>query len=140
MINPLHHADLLARLLPPAAIDPQAPAIGAELAAEGNALDVALGAADQGLDESDPAAAAATMADWERVFGLPDSLLPVVTQALSPGVYALTAADLRSFSRASSATAGSWTISASIPACAQPRTAASTNGSSCSKTRVLRVT
>lgn len=66
------HADLLKLLLPPSSLDPTGPAIGAELAAEGNALDRALGYADQILQEADPRTTAAMLADWERVYGLPD--------------------------------------------------------------------
>lgn len=99
----MRHADLLARLLPPASFDARGAAIAAELAAEGDALDVALGDSDHLLDEADPLATAALAADWERVYGLPDPALPVATRALAPGVYALTAADLASFGRAGSA-------------------------------------
>jgi uncharacterized protein YmfQ (DUF2313 family) len=66
------HADLLKRLLPPSAIDPGAPAISAELSAEGAALDLAAAAGDALLDEADPRTTAALLADWERVAGLPD--------------------------------------------------------------------
>jgi uncharacterized protein YmfQ (DUF2313 family) len=67
------HADLLKLLLPPASIDPNGGAIGAELRAEGNALDLAWGAADQLLAEIDPRTTSALLADWERVYGLPEA-------------------------------------------------------------------
>jgi uncharacterized protein YmfQ (DUF2313 family) len=70
------HADLLKRLLPPVAFDPAAPNIAAELYAEGGVLDAALLAADQLLAEADPRTTSAMLADWERVYGLPD---PCVT-------------------------------------------------------------
>lgn len=64
------HADLLKLLLPPSSIDPNGPAIGAELSAEGSALDIAQWAADQILVEMDPRTTSALLADWERVYGL----------------------------------------------------------------------
>ncbi|MCM8595124.1 YmfQ family protein [Accumulibacter sp.] len=69
------HADLLKLLLPPASVDPNGPSIGAELVADGAALDRALGYAEQALEESDPRTTAALLADWERVYGLPDPVL-----------------------------------------------------------------
>lgn len=66
------HSDLLKRLLPPSSYDPNGPALSAELAAEGNAIDRALSSADQLLLEMDPRTASVTLADWERVYGLPD--------------------------------------------------------------------
>lgn len=66
------HAGLLKLLLPPISIDPNGAALGCELGAEGNALDCALGAAGQILQEADPRTTAAMLADWERVYGLPD--------------------------------------------------------------------
>ena len=72
------HSNLLKLLLPPSSLDPNATALGAELAAEGNALDLALGYADQLLAEADPRTTAAMLADWERVYGLPD---PYITAA-----------------------------------------------------------
>lgn len=67
------HADLLKLLLPPESIDPRAPSISAELAAEGAALDIAMASADQLLDEADPRTTYALLTDWERVYGLPES-------------------------------------------------------------------
>lgn len=66
------HVDLLKLLLPPISIDPGGPAIAAELAAEGAALDAAAATADGILDEADPRTTSALLADWERVAGLPD--------------------------------------------------------------------
>lgn len=68
----MRHADLLALLLPPVALDPNGPNLATELAAEGNALDGVQAAADQILDEADPRTTAAMLPDWERVYGLPD--------------------------------------------------------------------
>ena len=67
------HSDLLKRLLPPSSYDPSGPALAAELAAEGNALDRSQSSADQLLLEIDPRTASVTLADWERVYGLPDT-------------------------------------------------------------------
>lgn len=66
------HADLLKLLLPPSSLDPGAPNIAAELAAEGAALDAAAASGDALMDEADPRTTAALLADWERVAGLPD--------------------------------------------------------------------
>lgn len=66
------HADLLKLLLPPASIDPGGAAIGAEIGAEGDALDAALGRAVAILVEADPRSALELLPDWERVAGLPD--------------------------------------------------------------------
>lgn len=67
------HADLLKLLLPPSSIDPNGPAISAELAAEGAALDAAYYSAVQLLDEADPNTTTVLLPDWERVYGLPDA-------------------------------------------------------------------
>lgn len=71
----MSHADLLKLLLPPVSIDLGAPALAAELAAEGAALDAAAAKADGLLDEADPRTTAALLADWERVAGLPDGCI-----------------------------------------------------------------
>lgn len=68
----MNHADLLALLLPPGAYDPNGSMLAPELAAEGAALDAALDSAEQVLAEVDPRTAHYTLADWERVYGLPD--------------------------------------------------------------------
>lgn len=87
------HADLLKLLLPPASIDPNGPSISVELTAEGNALDLAQGYADQLLQENDPRTAAASLADWERVYGLPESCVcqAGITQSISERRAALVA-------------------------------------------------
>jgi uncharacterized protein YmfQ (DUF2313 family) len=69
------HADLLKALLPVGAFDLKGVALAAELAAEGQALDRALSVAEQLLSEADPRTTAAMLADWERVYGLPDPLI-----------------------------------------------------------------
>lgn len=66
------HSELLKRLLPPVAYDPNAPVLSAELAAEGRALDAAQLSADQILIEADPRTTIQLFPDWERVAGLPD--------------------------------------------------------------------
>lgn len=65
------HAELLKRLLPPVAYDPNAPLLAAELDAEGAALDAAQIAAELILTEADPRTTYELLADWERVAGLP---------------------------------------------------------------------
>jgi uncharacterized protein YmfQ (DUF2313 family) len=69
----MKHAELLKRLLPPVAYDPNAPLISAELEAEGAALDAANSSADLLLVESDPRTTSQLLPDFERVLGLPDS-------------------------------------------------------------------
>lgn len=93
------HADLLKRLLPLVSINPNGPAIGAELLAEGHALDAAQWSGDAMLDEADPRTTAAMLADWERVYGLPDPFLPPRTLALDPGLYAVTVDHIAAFSQ-----------------------------------------
>lgn len=89
------HADLLALLLPPTSLDPNNAALSAELVAEGNALDLALGYADQLLLEADPRTASATLLDWERVYGLPESFITQagITQSVAERRAALVAKD-----------------------------------------------
>ena len=74
-------------------MDPTNPAVAAELAAEGNALDLAMGYADQLLLEMDPRTASATLGDWERVYGLPESCICLagVTQSITERRAALVA-------------------------------------------------
>ncbi len=77
------HADLLKRLLPPGAYDPNGPLLTAELEAEGAALDVAQVAAELILAEADPRTTSYLLPDWERVLGLPDvcvGVLPTIEQ------------------------------------------------------------
>lgn len=69
----MNHAALLKLLLPPSSIDPNGTAISAELAAEGEALDTANYSADQLIEEADPNTTTVMLADWERVYGLPDA-------------------------------------------------------------------
>lgn len=79
----MNHAELLKRLLPPGAYDLDGPLIAAELAAEGNALDAAQSAAELLLSEADPRTTLHMLADWERVYGLPDpciGLQPTIEQ------------------------------------------------------------
>lgn len=78
----MNHADLLALLLPPTSLDPNGSLLGAELLAEGNALDADLMSAGELLDESDPRVAVQLLTDWERVAGLPDAgtFLPTTMQ------------------------------------------------------------
>lgn len=71
-MNAMTHADLLKRLLPPVAYDPNAPVLGVELDAEGKALDVVLATAMRLLNEADPRYTSEMLPDWERVAGLPD--------------------------------------------------------------------
>lgn len=78
------HADLLKLLLPPSSYDVKAPALAAELVADGNALDQAQFSADQLLDEMDPRTASVTFTDWERVYGLPDAC--VVAAGISQSI------------------------------------------------------
>lgn len=71
------HADLLKLLLPPGSYDANARALSAELAADGAALDLAQWYAGEILVEADPRTASALLADWERVYGLPDGCIAV---------------------------------------------------------------
>lgn len=66
----MNHSDLL-KLLLPSSLDANARAMSAELVADGNALDLTQFWADQILAEADPRTAVLTLADWERVYGLP---------------------------------------------------------------------
>lgn len=70
------HAELLARLLPPVAFDlGNSPVLTAELAADGAALDAAQAWADTIIAEADPRTTALLLADWERVYGLPEDCI-----------------------------------------------------------------
>lgn len=80
------HAELLKRLLPPVAYDPNASLLSAEIVAEGNALDAAQVAAELILTEADPRTTYQLLPDWERVLGLPDpcvGALPTIEQRRS---------------------------------------------------------
>lgn len=85
------HSDLLKRLLPPVAYDPNASILSAELAAEGRALDAAQSAADRILIESDPRTTMQMLVDWERVAGLPDRCSADLVLSLEQRQAALTA-------------------------------------------------
>lgn len=87
----MSHADLLRRLLPPVSIDPQAGVMGAELDAEGGALDGAQSAAAALLRESDPRSASSMFTDWERVAGLPDGCVDIGEQTTAQRRAALVA-------------------------------------------------
>ncbi|MDO8654181.1 MAG: DUF2313 domain-containing protein [Undibacterium sp.] len=67
------HSDILKRLLPPNAYDPNGSQLSIELHAEGAVMDAALTLGDSLLDEFFPDTCVATLTDWERVYGLPDS-------------------------------------------------------------------
>ncbi|WP_334158728.1 YmfQ family protein [Oryzomicrobium sp.] len=79
----MNHADLLKLLLPPVSLDPNGPGLGIELAAEGNALDHAIGSGDQLLLEADPRTAVALLPDWERNYGLPEQQVAALGITLS---------------------------------------------------------
>lgn len=87
----MSHTDLLRHLLPPASIDPQAPTMGAEIDAEGAALDGAQSTAAALLREADPRSAAAMFTDWERVAGLPDGCVAIGEQTAAQRRAALVA-------------------------------------------------
>lgn len=73
------HAELLKRLMPPIAYDPNAPLLSAELDAEGAALDMAQASADSLLAESDPRFTSRLLPDFERVLDLPDTCCSTAT-------------------------------------------------------------
>jgi uncharacterized protein YmfQ (DUF2313 family) len=87
------HADLLKLLLPPSSYAPNGLAMAADLASEGAALDLAQGYADQLLMEADPRTTAAMLADWERVYGLPEACIVAagISQSISERRAALVA-------------------------------------------------
>lgn len=64
------HAELLARLLPSGAYQPNQPQLAAELGAEGLALDAAHTRAARALAAITPFGAGTLIADWERVCGI----------------------------------------------------------------------
>jgi uncharacterized protein YmfQ (DUF2313 family) len=66
------HAELLALLLPPVSYDPTGTNLSAELSAEGNAIDQALLDAGRARSAIMPYGLPEMLADWERVYGLPD--------------------------------------------------------------------
>lgn len=79
------HTALLKASLPPGSYDPNGSNLGAELTAEGNALDLAQWYADQILIEADPRTASLMLADWERVYGLPDGCVVAAAIVQSTG-------------------------------------------------------
>ncbi|MDP3841043.1 MAG: DUF2313 domain-containing protein [Oxalobacteraceae bacterium] len=67
------HADLLKLLLPAFAYDKSAPALSAEITAEGAQLDAFQSLVQALLLEIDPRTTDLLLSDWERVYGLPDA-------------------------------------------------------------------
>ncbi len=67
----MDHAELLALLLPPISYAP-GQRLGAELAAEGQALDALLADAPRAARGVNPFHASEWTADYERVYALPD--------------------------------------------------------------------
>lgn len=72
----INHADVLKQCLPPVSYDPNASGLSVELNAVGKQLDNAKESADQLQAEMFPSSCTVSLADWERVYGLPD---PCVT-------------------------------------------------------------
>ncbi|WP_410499717.1 YmfQ family protein [Chitinibacter sp. S2-10] len=66
----MNHAELLARLLPPVAYQPNQPRLAAELTAEGKALDNAQAYSDKVLAAITPFGAGEMITGWERVCGI----------------------------------------------------------------------
>ncbi len=66
----MSHADLLARLLPPVAYDPNAPRLASELSVEGMSLDRVQTSAASVHTGMFPSTAGDLITDWERVCGL----------------------------------------------------------------------
>ncbi|WP_175892395.1 YmfQ family protein [Burkholderia cepacia] len=77
------HVDLLARLLPPVAYDPNGKRIAAELTAEGNALDAALAGADAIADSVTPFRAFALLPDYERLLAIVPSPDATIQQRIA---------------------------------------------------------
>ena len=73
------HADYLKLLLPAVAYDPSGALLSAELEAEGRQLDAVQASAATLLREMDPRTTVLLLADWERVYGLPDEGLMAAT-------------------------------------------------------------
>lgn len=87
------HSDLLKRLLPPVSYDGAGVLLAGELSAEGAALDLAQAKADQLLPEVDPRTTSVTLADWERVYDLPDRCVRAagISQTFAERIAALVA-------------------------------------------------
>jgi uncharacterized protein YmfQ (DUF2313 family) len=76
------HADYLKLLLPAVSYDTSAKQLSSELQAEGKQLDAVQSSAADLLREIDPRTTVLLLADWERVYGLPDEgLMDAVTIA-----------------------------------------------------------
>jgi len=73
------HAEYLKLLLPAVAYDPSGALLSAELEAEGRQLDAVQTSAAALLREIDPSTTVLLLADWERVYGLPDEGLMTAT-------------------------------------------------------------
>lgn len=86
----MNHSQILKYLLPPVAYDPNGCQLSAELYAEGAAIDAALTYGDSLLNEFFPDACMATLPDWERAYGLPDSC-QATTQSITERRAALVA-------------------------------------------------
>lgn len=71
------HIDFLKLLLPAGVYERSAPQLSAELTAEANRLDEVQASVLNLLREMDPRTAVQLLADWERVYGLPDEGLMV---------------------------------------------------------------
>lgn len=74
-----NHVDYLKLLLPKDAYEKAAPQLTAELNAEGNQLDAFQASVEALLLEMDPRTTVQLLADWERVYGLPDEGLMAAT-------------------------------------------------------------
>lgn len=77
------HVDLLGRLLPPVAYDPNAPRLAAELTAEGNALDTAQSNADAIAASVTPFQAFGMLSDYERLLQLVPSADASIQQRIA---------------------------------------------------------
>lgn len=77
------HADLLSRLLPPVAYDPNGPQMSAQLAAEGKALDTALAHADEVAAAVTPYQAFGMLVDYERLLEIVPSVDATIQQRVA---------------------------------------------------------
>lgn len=69
----MQHANLLKQLLPYGSYNAEGRVLSAQLSAEGAELDRVQAYADTLIAESDPRTCYVSIADWERVAGLPDA-------------------------------------------------------------------
>lgn len=83
------HAELLKTLLPPVSYDSTAPGLAAQLRAEGDVLDAALGAALRVLAAITPDGDVELLPDWERVYGLPDTCLSGIDSTVALRIQAV---------------------------------------------------